>query len=145
MQPDNRCLPLCSPRPRPWAVFPTLMKMADTQTGARSLAQSLHGVNVHFGMQRGSFRRTNTDAWPPWYVSPSLRPSVDTDIDCWITTPLPESIKSPHWIDWAGAESGSGDDRGQRGGSLKSIHGFLALCGRHCQSICFAWCETGGK
>lgn len=56
---------------------------------------------------------------------PSLR-GVDTDIDCWITTPLPESIKSLHRIDLAGEESGSGDKGGgQSNRTLKSIDGFL--------------------
>lgn len=38
---------------------------------------------------------------------------ADTDIDSWSTTPLPESIKSLHGIDWAGRKSGCGD-RGRR-------------------------------
>lgn len=43
----------------------------------------------------------------PCGLHPSLH-CADTDIDCWITTPLPESIKSLHRIDLAVEESGSG-------------------------------------
>lgn len=57
--------------------------------------------------------------------------SADTDIDSWITTPLPESIKSLHGIDWA---EGGGREwmwgQGEEVASirtLKSIDGFLTV------------------
>lgn len=78
-------------------------------------------VYAHFSMHRiSTFRHKQRSPdpnkrgalmLPAVCLQPSLR-CADTDIDCWITTPLPESIKSLHRIDLAGKESGSGDRRG---------------------------------
>lgn len=56
---------------------------------------------------------------------------ADTDIDSWITTPLPESIKSLHGIDWAGGRGGRVDvGTGGGGGEQQNakIHRWIFDC-----------------
>lgn len=62
-----------------------------------------------------------------------LPPSADTDIDCRIKTPLPESIKSLHGIDLA--KTGKGGRR--EGTGTPSINWFLTFCAWRCQSFSF--------
>lgn len=82
---------------------------------------------------------------PAPYVSPSFPPPCRHGIDCWITNPLPESIKSLHRIDLAQGREWKWGQEGPSNRTLKSIDGFLTLWGRRCQSSSIVCRETRGK
>lgn len=84
----------------------------------------IHVYWAHEYAQNKYIQTHTTAPWPKWgginaacsqcvSIPPSLC-GADTDIDCWITNPSPESIKSLCRIDLAGEENGSGG-RGRGG------------------------------